>query len=91
MPYIYAITEESVDGCGGGTTEFVTFRQPLQPNQRKKLLDYLAWAKADARAKSGTEDCETVDMVNEALRRFEARTGIDGHVTGSPVFDTLSF
>lgn len=85
MPYVYAITERNVDGCGGEATEFVTFRQPLQPDQRRKLQECLDRAKADA------EDAEIVDMVNDALRAFEARTGIDGHVTGSPVFDSLSF
>lgn len=91
MPYVYAITERNVDGSGGEATEFVTFRQPLQPDQRKKLQDCLYRAKADAKAKFDAEDAETIDMVNDALRAFEARTGIDGHITGSPVFDSLSF
>lgn len=91
MPYIYAITETNVDGCDGDATEFVTFRQPLQPDQRRKLQGCLDRAKTDARSKSGAEDAETVDMVNDALRSFEAKTGIDGHVTGSPIFDSLSF
>ena len=91
MRYVYAITEQDVDGCGGNATEFVTFPQSLQLDQLKKLQDCLYRAKADAKAKSGYEDTETVDMVEDALRMFEARTGIGGRVSGSPIFGSLSF
>lgn len=91
MRCIYAVTEQDVDGCGGEATEFVAFPQPLQPDQLRRLQDCLYQAKANAKAKSGDEDTETVDMVEDALRMFEARTGIDGRISGSPVFGSLSF
>lgn len=87
MDTIYAITEKDVGGPGTeDATEYVRFQHVLQPKQRDILQSCLNRAKETA-----PEYSETADMIRDALNLFEAKTGIFGNITNSPIFDQLVF
>lgn len=88
MNYIYAITEENVDGCGSDATEYVSYKGPLTQEELNILKDCLDASKQES-VELNTDD-DTSDMVADAITRFQEKTGkllesatdpIQGYVT----------
>lgn len=86
MAKIYIITEKNVDGCGTDATEFVKFDCEILPDAKKKLKECLDYVK-----KHADKTANTSDMVQNALAMFEAKTGIFGALTRTPIYDTIEF
>lgn len=86
MRYLYQIIKHSTNDGGEDAVKYVKFDAQLQPDQRNKLQACLDHAKANA-----PENSSTADMIQDALHRFEAKTGVFGHICDSPVCDTIEF
>lgn len=89
MKYIYAITEENVDGCKGSATEFVCSTVPLSLEGQMILENCLTGSKQ--KAITDKNDSDTCDMVADAIKDFFSRTGISLDITGDPIDGYLSF
>lgn len=73
MKYIYSITEENVDGCGGNATEFISSTTPLTQAEQQTLKDCLDTVKQNAA--DNNEDADTGTMVADAMSKFQEKTG----------------
>lgn len=83
--YIYRVTEENVDGCGGDATEFVLFHQTL--NQAEAAL----FARILQEVKQTSEDVDTAGMIEDALARFAEESGVEGVICGAPYAGEFEF
>lgn len=68
-PAIYRVTETNIDGCGGSATEFVRFDAALSPAEEAEFRDALL------AVKTGPDDLDTGDIIEEALSRFGKHNG----------------
>ena len=73
MKYLYAITEEDVDGCDSSVTEIISSESPLTDTEQEALKRCLDNVKEEA--SNDGEDLETEDMIQDAMDRFETDTG----------------
>lgn len=87
--YVYAVTEEDVNGAGEDATEYVEFDTKLTRGQIKELEITLRGAKAAAN--SNGEDASTSDIVLDALAAFERNGNPEGTPRGSMVVDEIRF
>lgn len=85
--YIYRVTEENVDGCGGDATEFVQFHKPLNQTESALFAHALREAKIDSLGK----DYSTGDMIEDALAKFAVESGIKGVICGAPYEGAFEF
>ena len=83
--YIYRVTEENVDGCGGDATEFVLFHQRL--NQAESAL----FVRILQEVKQASMDVDTAGMIEDALTKFAEESGIEGVICGAPYEGAFEF
>lgn len=89
MKYIYEITEEDVDGCGGTAVEYVSSNRALMETDMQALKACLDDAKKHA-VETGTDD-DTAGMVHNAVELFYERTGRVLHSADDPVDGRITF
>lgn len=89
MKYLYTVTEQNVDGCGGDATEYVSSSRALCKDEQQVLKECLDNAK-QAAADNG-EDLDTGNMVQNALDEFEQKTSIALHIDNSAIDAHLYF
>lgn len=89
MKYIYSITEENVDGCGGNATEFVSSTAPLTQAEQQTLKECLDAVKREAI--DNDEDTDTGTMVSDAMIRFQEKTGKNLEAANDAIQGYLTF
>lgn len=83
---LYIITETNVNGAGEHAIEYVRFSKILQADQVKTLEACLKQVK-----ETTTGDYSTAELIEIALDRFEADTGITGTLTFVPFYGNIKF
>lgn len=89
MAFIYEITEENVDGCGGSATEYASSEVSLTAEELFLLESCLSDAKCKAAEDELDEDTE--GMVKMALEEFKTKTGKKLRMTATPISGYLTF
>lgn len=89
MTFIYEITEENVDGCGGSATEYISSEVSLTTEELTLLESCLSDAKHKAVKDELDEDTE--GMVKMAFSEFEKKTGKKLQMTAAPISGYLTF
>lgn len=87
MEHIYEIVEENIDGCGTNASVYVASPDVLNPEEELMLKECLD----NVKSSTLSEDWDTDNMVDEALKQFLNKTEKKLNITDSPVHNIITF